>query len=449
MMNSIDDDTITISSSIFPFDNDFGVVHFSQTDNENGASERDRLLSSGCAEESYEQPTIIAEQLSNSDKKFENYSSDELFKELIRRGQLTPTNVFGIWESNVKGNIGRRDQLTVGSDSEYKEVEDPFVDKASCDEGIGSMETLDERFFKLKVKRSSQVTEEIFQVHPSTSAAVKRGDAIMEVAIKREKDKMQSTKKKQLFMKKQETLAKLRIDHSSLDVAFMMDCTGSMSKYIDQTKENIEFIVNSIKEEFKNKVRIAFVGYRDHENGDNRIESLFFTEDVSEFKGFVEEVKATGGGDRAEDVLGGLEAVTKLKWSCKNKVLIHVADAPQHGRRFHDLGKKADRYYDKEPRGLNTENLLDKIKHLNVKYFFAKINNSTDKMIKEFNHVAGYNLVKNIKLKSPDLIAHLVLKSITQTLEESISVTIRNTQLSTDGSGKLRSSFYFFSTQVT
>ena len=61
MMNSIDDDTITISSSIFPFDNDFGVVSFSQTDNENCASETDRLLSSGCAEESYEQPTIIAE----------------------------------------------------------------------------------------------------------------------------------------------------------------------------------------------------------------------------------------------------------------------------------------------------------------------------------------------------------------------------------------------------
>lgn len=138
MMNSIDDDTITISSSIFPFDNDFGVVSFSQTDNENCASETDRLLSSGCAEESYEQPAIIAEQLSNSDKKFESYSSDELFKELIRRGQLTPTNVFGIWESDVKGNIGRRDQLTVGSDSEYKEVEDSFVNEASCDEGIGS-----------------------------------------------------------------------------------------------------------------------------------------------------------------------------------------------------------------------------------------------------------------------------------------------------------------------
>ena len=55
--------------------------------------------------------------------------------------------------------------------------------------------------------------EEIVQVHRSTPAAVKKSDAIMEAAIKRKKDKMYSTKTKQLFMKKQETLAKLIIDN--------------------------------------------------------------------------------------------------------------------------------------------------------------------------------------------------------------------------------------------
>ena len=448
-MNCDDNDTITISSSIFPFDNDSGIVSFSQTDNENCESETDRLLSTGCAEEFYEQVTTIAKEPSTSEEKLEKYSTDELLKELMRRRQLKSTNVFEISKSNDKGNIVLRDQLTVGLDSEYNEVEHPFGRNASFDEGIGSMESLDESFFKLKVKRSSQVTEEIVQVHPSTPAAVKRNDAIMEAAIKREKDKMHSTKTKQLFMKKQETLAKLIIDNSSLDVAFMVDCTGSMSEYIDQVKEKIEFIVNSIKEEFENKVKIAFVGYRDHGDGDNRIECLSFTKNVGEFKEFVEGIKATGGADRTEDVLGGLEAVTNLTWTCKNKVLIHVADAPQHGPRFHDLGKKADRYYNKEPRGLKVENLLDKIKLLNVKYFFAKINSSTDKMVNEFNRVAGYNLVKNINLKSPDLMAHLVLNSITQTLDESISDTLRTYQISTDGSGKLLYSFYLFSTQVT
>ena len=70
-------------------------------------------------------------------------------------------------------------------------------------------------------------------------------------------------------------------------------------------------------------------------------------------------------------------------------------------------------------------------------------------MVNEFNRATGYNLVKNINLKSPDLIAHLVLKSITQTLDESIRDTMQTYQISADGSGKLLYSFYFFSTQVT
>ena len=72
-------------------------------------------------------------------------------------------------------------------------------------------------------------------------------------------------------------------------------------------------------------------------------------------------------------------------------------------------------------------------------------------MVKEFNNVAGYDLVKNINLKSPDLIAFLVLNSITQTLDESISDTMRTFQLSTTGSykGKNFYTFYFFIPQVT
>ena len=104
-MNSDDNDTITISSSIFPFDNDSGIVSFSQTDNENCASETDRLLSAGCAEEFYEQITTIVKEPSTSEEKLEKYSTGELLKKLMRRRQLTSTNVFEISKSIGKGNI--------------------------------------------------------------------------------------------------------------------------------------------------------------------------------------------------------------------------------------------------------------------------------------------------------------------------------------------------------
>ena len=445
-IESDDDDTITISSSILPYEEDSGIVNFSEINSydETSPINTNHLLSTGCTEECYENLTIINKESVPSEEKLEKYSTDELLKELMRRKQLPPTNALEIPESENKGNRYRGDQSNFCSDVEHKEFKD-------SDQGIGSMESLDMSFFKLKMRSSSQVMEQIVDTNPSSSGAAEKNNAIMEAAIKREKDKMLSTKTKQRFKKQQETLAKLIIDNSSLDVAFLVDCTGSMSKYIEQTKENIEFIVNSIKEDFENKVKISFVGYRDHEDGDGRIECLGFTEDVHEFKQFVEGIEATGGDDCPEDVLGGLEAVKNLTWTCKNRILIHVADAPQHGPRFHDLGEEADNYFTEEPRGLKVENLFDEIKFLNVKYFFAKINDSTDKMVKEFNNVAGYDLVKNINLKSPDLIAFLVLNSITQTLDESISDTMRTFQLSTTGSykGKTSYTFYFFIPQFT
>ena len=218
-----------------------------------------------------------------------------------------------------------------------------------------------------------------------------------------------------------------------------------MFPYIFQTKQDIDYLVDFIKEEFENKVKLGFVGYRDHQDEFHRIQNLDFSEDIDVFKEFVGSIKATGGDDGPEDVLGGLEAAIKLKWSSKNKVLIHVGDAPQHGPCFHDFGPTADKFFYKEFRGLMVENLLDDIKFLNIKYYFAKINASTDKMVKEFNNVAGYDLVRDIHLKTPDLIAQLVLSSVTQTLDESISNTMKTFQLDPAGTIIGKISFNFFS----
>ena len=47
------------------------------------------------------------------------------------------------------------------------------------------------------------------------------------------------------------------------------------------------FFIENITRTFQNRVRIAFVGYRDHSDGAMRIETLSFTESVPEFKEFV------------------------------------------------------------------------------------------------------------------------------------------------------------------
>ena len=113
-----------------------------------------------------------------------------------------------------------------------------------------------------------------------------------------------------------------------------------------------------------------------------------------------------------------------LGWCSKNKVLFHIGDAPQHGTRFHDLAKAPDSYFDYEPRGLQLEDLFDAINKMKVKYFFAKINESTDKMIKEFKKVGGDENVKYTNLKSPDLMSLLVVNSVTRTINASVGNTM-------------------------
>ena len=68
------------------------------------------------------------------------------------------------------------------------------------------------------------------------------------------------------------------IGQDSLDVMFIIDCTGSMQKWIDQCKKDVRSIIETIRE--KNpaniKIRISVIGYRDHSDLE-RIECLPFT----------------------------------------------------------------------------------------------------------------------------------------------------------------------------
>ena len=49
-----------------------------------------------------------------------------------------------------------------------------------------------------------------------------------------------------------------------LDLAFAMDCTGSMGSYIESARENIRKIVEEIVTSEKSDIHLALVEYRDH-----------------------------------------------------------------------------------------------------------------------------------------------------------------------------------------
>ena len=93
----------------------------------------------------------------------------------------------------------------------------------------------------------------------------------------------------------------------SVDVLFVMDCTGSMHSWIQACKERVMSIALQIKRLISDngqeaRVRMAFVGYRDfHKSGtsydDPGIEVCCFTDDIEKLRSFVDGQRAHGGGE--------------------------------------------------------------------------------------------------------------------------------------------------------
>lgn len=174
----------------------------------------------------------------------------------------------------------------------------------------------------------------------------------------------------------------------TVDFVYVIDCTGSMGSYIEQSKKDIQQMVNAMNEKFPSfKLRLGCVAYRDWCDGGDRLESQNFTENVGSFTNYVGNLKAKGGGDEPEDVLGGLNCAAGLSWSSKLRVLFHICDAPPHNKMYHDTHDDYPSGHPSDPNNYH-EVVLDKFKSKNIHFCIAKLNNSVTKMINVFKGYA-------------------------------------------------------------
>ncbi|MBM3527977.1 MAG: VWA domain-containing protein [Alphaproteobacteria bacterium] len=119
-----------------------------------------------------------------------------------------------------------------------------------------------------------------------------------------------------------------------VEVAFVLDTTGSMSRLIEGAKRKIWSIATAILDENPDaEVRMGLVAYRDI--GDEYVTKTFdLTGDVQDLYAKLLELRASGGGDWPESVNEALHtAVTKLAWSQGprvDRIMFLVGDAPPH-----------------------------------------------------------------------------------------------------------------------
>ncbi len=117
-----------------------------------------------------------------------------------------------------------------------------------------------------------------------------------------------------------------------LDLAFVLDTTGSMGDEIEalkKTLDQINFQITNLSP--RPDVRFGMVLFRDH--GDDYVTQVVdFTSSLSQFQRRLASVEAGGGGDTPEDVQAGLDdAMRKLRWRERGvKVAFLIGDAAPH-----------------------------------------------------------------------------------------------------------------------
>lgn len=120
---------------------------------------------------------------------------------------------------------------------------------------------------------------------------------------------------------------------AALDIALVIDATGSMGDELEYLKVELRSIAKSVSRAYPGvDQRYALVMYRDH--GDDYVTRKFdFTHDLSRFEHQLGRQRADGGGDYPEAMDAALADAAELSWrdaAGTARIAFVVADAPPH-----------------------------------------------------------------------------------------------------------------------
>ena len=137
----------------------------------------------------------------------------------------------------------------------------------------------------------------------------------------------------------------------ALDLAFVIDVTGSMSDELRYLTDEFEAIVSRVERRYPGvDLRFGLVAYRDR--GDQFVTRRYdFTRSAQEMRQRLAGLRADGGGDYPEAMDQALESALGLDWRTGTaaRVAFVVADAPPHDDR---VGATVDAVRQARARGL-------------------------------------------------------------------------------------------------
>lgn len=120
-----------------------------------------------------------------------------------------------------------------------------------------------------------------------------------------------------------------------LDMTFVVDTTGSMADELAWLTKELKGMVRQAKRAAPGvDIRYGLVVYRD--DGDAYVVKNYgFTNQQSQMQGWLRQQSAGGGGDYPEAAGRALASAAAMRWRTGKgeRLMIHVADAPEHNSR--------------------------------------------------------------------------------------------------------------------
>ncbi len=158
-----------------------------------------------------------------------------------------------------------------------------------------------------------------------------------------------------------------------IQLATVVDSTLSMAGHVNVVSHRLCDIVKELGAKHRN-LEVAAGYYRDHDEGSSEeYDVLFYRNGEFQKHSCLEQLQSwllahanvQGGGD-AEAMGAALAAVSRLKWTKANRVLVHVGDQPSHGY---------DEFYSplsECPERITHEDILSMLKGSRVKAYMVQ-----------------------------------------------------------------------------
>lgn len=122
-----------------------------------------------------------------------------------------------------------------------------------------------------------------------------------------------------------------RLRKTGLDVALVVDATGSMQQVLTELTERMVMLTRSLQR-LVPSARVGVVAFRDVDDAEYVTRHTDLTRNAAKVRDFLASLRAAGGGDWEDGVKEGLEsAIGDLSWApSAKKVIILVGSSPPH-----------------------------------------------------------------------------------------------------------------------